>query len=669
MPHDPAPPLIEKLYASGGKIVVAQSVDKIELSSGPKEYPRPREYVHFRALNFVGRSNELERMIDLLLTEGSIGIYAIKGMGGIGKTVLAAEVAAALDDEELYPGGVLWTNLTAESPSEAARRWLGNYGFDVSHEDEQTRLMRLGTVLSQIPALLILDNAQDANTVRKLIIRSAGLAVLVTTRKQTAVPMGVRSIALDELMPHEALALLEVLAGERIQDETDVATDICALCGHLPLAVTIAGSQLGNNGRWATLSDYKAQLEKRRLELLSMGGFPEDNIRLTLDVSYQELDDPLKNVFDSLGLFAGSSFPTEAIAEMGGWGEQADDLIEQLVGLSLVMRVGYRRYRLHDLIKDYAYQRLLERHSTELRLWQKRLTMFYQEYSRIYASQFSALDAERQNVLGTIEFTIEENDPEWSMAIIGIARNSTNYFKFRGLWKEAAHFGEKGYQLASKHGLLDDQAHIATWLLSWVYFHQGNSSSAENWARKGLELYDQTGDEKDRATAVRRVGMTLMSSGQLDHARIYLQEALQRFREIPLPSRIGDTLTALGYLERKQGEFDLALSYLNEALTIVREIGDQKETSMTLYQMGRLESAKGRFIEAEQLHDESLEIDTSLRRKPGIAWNLLRLGQLKKSLGNESEAVEDLQKAMRLFDEMGVSERVSQIHEMLIKSK
>ncbi|MCI0561041.1 MAG: hypothetical protein MN733_21350, partial [Nitrososphaera sp.] len=56
---------IEKIYLSGSKIVVA-----LDIGLGGKEYPRPREHVKFRAANFVGRKEELEKLILLLKKVG-----------------------------------------------------------------------------------------------------------------------------------------------------------------------------------------------------------------------------------------------------------------------------------------------------------------------------------------------------------------------------------------------------------------------------------------------------------------------------------------------------------------------------------------------------------------------------------------------------------------------
>ncbi len=652
----------------GGKVVLAPRVNQVVVDAGDKEYPRPREHVRFCASDFIGRQEELKNVVPLLKQAGAIGLYALKGMGGVGKTALAAQIATILDDENRFPGGILWANLGVETPSDIAARWLGNYGYDVSRENEQTRLVRLGSVLASSPALLILDNAQQTADVRKLLVKVTSMAILVTTRKRTAIPAGVHAIALDQMPPNEALLLLVSLVGnERVQAEQTSAEDVCMLCGYLPLALMLAGSQLGNTRRWQTIDEYKAQLEHHRMSMLSIAKEYEDNVRLAFDISYQELDDSLKPMFDSLALFNGPDFMLDAAATMMNLDDLAmDDTLETLVDLSLLMREDDKRYRLHDLLRDYATEKLALHNQDEITSQQRRLVFFYRDYTEANSTQYRKLDLERQSILGVIRFARSDNNDKCSASLVDIVRYLTEYFKVRGLWKLAVDIGEDAYNLAAKFNLTEAQADIAIRTISWVYFHQENLDIAKDWARKGLDLYEQVGSDIGRATAARRLGLTLGDAGQFDEARSLLKEALEIFRKVNALEKVADDLTALGYLERKQKNPELAQIYLDEALQIAHESGDQKEVSIALYQHGRLATARGQIKKARNFHEKSLIIDETLDRKPGIAWNLLRLGLLGLFEDeHKTEARKQLQTAMQMFEEMGVTERVSQIDQIL----
>lgn len=658
--------MLENIYGMGGKIVVARNVKNINISGATKEYPRPREYVHYRAQNFVGRNFEMENIINLLNTDGSVGLYAIKGMGGIGKTALAAEVAFYLDDDEIYPGGILWANLGMEEPSDIARRWLGNYGYDVDHDDEQTRIMRLCTVLAEIPALIILDNARDASSVRKLRIKTERTRILITTRNQIALPGEIKALCLDELPEEEALKLLSTIAGKRTISEIDEAKKICHLCGYLPLAITLAGSQLSTN-RWKTLHEYRKRLEKNRLLILSKGSEREDNVRITLDVSYDELDEHQAFVFDATSLFAGEDFSKEVIESILDQEYKDDDAIEDLVDLSLVFRTRQDRYRLHDLVRDYAVEKLISRSSYEIDVIKKRIATYFRDYIKINNSNYSLLDLERDNILGLLNWEFDENDSVESAILIDIAFFMTEYFRRRGLWKEVVKQGEKAFKLADHHGMVEAQARLATWTISWVYLHQGKLDSARKWSQIGLALYEKIGDQLGAATAARRLGMAILDSGEIDAARPFLIKALDIFKKLNAKNKVGDTLAVLGYLERKNGDFAKSEQFLDEAWKILIEIDDRKEISMVLYQKGRLATAMKNLPNANRFHRESLEIDNNLKRKPGITWNNFRLGLLEVEAGKISEGAEMLKLAVSAFEEMGVADRVNQIYSILQK--
>ncbi len=87
------------------------------------------QHLRWRAINFQGRREELDRLAaevrEAAAGGTSLSFVGLKGLGGIGKTALAAELAERLSHEtSLFRGGVLWVNLQEETAEDAARRWL-----------------------------------------------------------------------------------------------------------------------------------------------------------------------------------------------------------------------------------------------------------------------------------------------------------------------------------------------------------------------------------------------------------------------------------------------------------------------------------------------------------------------------------------------------------------
>lgn len=647
---------------SGGKVVIADSVSYIDF--GDKRYPRPAEHLRYRAINFVGREEYIKNLLPLLEQSEKIAIYAIRGMGGIGKTALAAELAYFLDDEERFPGGVLWANLGSDSPADVALHWLENFGYDVSSLDEATRLQRLSSVLAEYNALLILDNAQDTTSVEKLLIKNANIPIVITTRKQRSIPLGVKSVNLEQMELPDAIDLLRsFVTDEQIDNNLQVAEEICNLCGFLPLAITIAGSQLQFSEKWANIRSYYDKLNTRRLEMLSTGEDYSDNVVITFDVSYDELNSELKTAFDSLALFSGATFSLELFSGIQDISlHEAELILDRLVELSLVNRAG-ARFRLHDLLKDYARNKIEFRTSDERTIWIKRALDYFSNFTEKNVTNYSLMDIERSNIVGITEYEVK--DDELILPLVNIAKNMTEYLKVRGLWTEAISMGKKAFELAKKINAKESQAILATRNLSWVSYFHGDIDQAKYWSNVGIKLYEELGQELDGAYAARRYGMTLIDVREYDEAKETLEKALKIFRKLDKLNKVGDTLTIIGYLERKRGNFTVAKKYLDQALSIVTDIKDFKEISMTLYNLARLHSVQNDTHKARELHLECLKIDEDLDRKPGIAWNMLRLGQLEASLGLETSAIERLNKANILFSEMGVDKYSTEISTLL----
>ncbi len=639
------------------------------MGMGNAQLPRPREYVRFRTLMFAGRQKEIEKLMQSLGQNQAIGLYAFRGMGGIGKSALAAEISAKLDDPRRFPGGVLWANLAEEPPLLIATRWLGNYGYDAPKDNETACLSRLATILSTVPTLVVLDNAQDATTVRKFLVKSQGIAVIITTRNYEAIPAGVFPILLDQLDAIESIKLLENYAGiGRIQNELEISQSICVLCGHLPLALTLAGAQLADSERWPTIASYQKKLEQNRLEMLSRGMSKEDSVRITFEVSYSYLDPIcLKPAFAKLGLFAGGTFSLEAVSSLLAIApEEADLILEQLVDYSLVLSYGEKRYRFHDLLREYAVEKLQTLSGKDVAESKQRLVTHYQDYANRFRNNLEILDLERENLLQAISWVQSGVvDRSLTRTLIELVFAMTSYLKDRGLWVEAIKVAEAAFVSAESQDLLEAQASLATSVLSWMHYYQENFELAKKWANLGLELYIRTGNENGRATATRRLGMICQSQGNTTKAREYLETALEMFQELGNRAKTADTLTVLGYLERKCGNLELAERLLHEALTILESVSDQKEISLTIYQMGRLAWSRGDLKTSRTLHERSLEMDLQLNRTPGLAYNHFCLGLIEEAIGNKQEAVKLFRSARKVFMEMGVNERVTRIETIL----
>jgi hypothetical protein len=208
-----------------------------------------------------------------------------------------------------------------------------------------------------------LDNAVSEAQVRPLLPGGHGCAALVTSRAHLSGLEAAHLLTLDVLDADEAVALLAKLAGPaRVDAEPEAARSIVRLCGWLPLAVRIAGARLRARPQWrlALLAERLAD-EHRRLDELTAGDL---GVRASVALSYRGRSQEEQRLFRLLGLLVAPSFPAwVAAALLDVELAEAEDLLERLVDAQLVDaagedQAGQLRYRLHDLLRVFARERL-----------------------------------------------------------------------------------------------------------------------------------------------------------------------------------------------------------------------------------------------------------------------------------------------------------------------
>jgi hypothetical protein len=314
-------------------------------------------------IDFVGREQETGRiMAHLCVAGGKVGLSAVRGMGGVGKTSLAVKVAHQVKDR--FPDAQLFLDLQgmAEKPvtaAEAMARVIRDFHPERSKlpETEEELLPLYRGVLAGKRALILLDNAASELQVRNLITVPPPVAFLLTSRIALALD-GVESVPLGGLSPEEAFALLRgiVWPGRGTDDELH---DVIRLCDHLPLAIRVAGDFLRLKTDW-TFGEYINALKKEALRYLKVGNDPQKNVEAVLKLSSAQLareDIDLATRWHCMWDWP-SDFDLAAAA--AAWGMASDDPdvrknLSELAGRSLILfDERSRRYRLHDLMKPIA---------------------------------------------------------------------------------------------------------------------------------------------------------------------------------------------------------------------------------------------------------------------------------------------------------------------------
>ena len=333
--------------------------------------------------HYVRRPQEEKRLQDDLLRQEGLGVVvgAVFGLGGIGKSTLAAAVVQSQPVRERFADGVLWVTLGQAPDLQALLgQWIRDLG---DHEfralDVRSASGRLRQLLQDRAVLLVVDDAWQSEHVEPFLVGGLRCRLLVTTRRRhIADDLHAVSHELDVLSPEQAVELLATHLHRPLHDdERGPAQRLAEAVGRLPLALELAAVRIGRRVPWDELL-LKLEQEAAALEALEdpaerwkkKGKIQlEASLQLSLRALREENEEAYR-CFVWLGVLPDD---TTLAAPMAStlWdfedAAEADGLLEFLWGEALLqaavaVSVGgkqWRAYRVHDLLHDCA-RRLLE---------------------------------------------------------------------------------------------------------------------------------------------------------------------------------------------------------------------------------------------------------------------------------------------------------------------
>jgi DNA-binding SARP family transcriptional activator/tetratricopeptide (TPR) repeat protein len=314
--------------------------------------------------DFTGREEVVAELCRAIPERMGLGgsapvVLSIDGMAGVGKTTLALRVAHLVAqrfaDAQLYldlHGHSDRSPLEPASALDTLLRQLGVPGDRIPRAlDERVALWR--TELAHRHALVVLDNASNTRQVTPLLPSAAGCATLITSRRRLLGLDGALTVSLQALTDAEAIALLERVVGARVSTARQDAAELAKLCGNLALALRLAAARLVHRPRWQ-IKDLTAVL--RQTTVLKPEFAAEGRtVASAFALSYRHLNPPVQRLFRLLGLHPGPEIDTAAAASLAGIdAEDSGQWLEELVDSHLVQEPELGRYRLHDLIRNYA---------------------------------------------------------------------------------------------------------------------------------------------------------------------------------------------------------------------------------------------------------------------------------------------------------------------------
>jgi tetratricopeptide (TPR) repeat protein len=637
---------------------------------------------------FTGRQDELAQLLGLIdATTGSggvVGIHAIDGMAGIGKTTLAVHAAHRL--AERFPDGQFFLPLHAHTagqrpvdPADALVSLLLTVGLapQLIPPGLEARSARWRDQVAGKMILLLLDDAAGHEQVQPLLPGTAGSLVLVTSRRRLAALPDATVISLDALPPDQAAALLARMAGRAGMNAGDAAVaEVTRLCGYLPLAIGMLASQLRHHPAW-TPAGMAASLNEARDRLALMHA-ENLSVAAAFDLSYQDLTADQQRLFRRLGLVPGPSIDAHAAAALDGTSlDTARRLLEELYDQHLLTEPAPGRYQLHDLIREHARTlatsegdteaeatgRLLDYYlhtalaaSQHLTPWNLDVDSFPPARPPACAPQLSTLgqaatwvEAERVNLQAAVSYAASSGRPGHAILIPAAI---AGFLDLQGHWDQALALHRSALATASRVGDRPGQAR-ALMLLSGLQFMTSDPAVAKDALQQALALYRDLGDRVGQANAINSLGFVHRVTGDYPAAIASHQQALEMFRDVGHRRGQGYAHNELGIAQWETGDYPAAAASSQQALALFRDLGDRYGESDALINLGTIGRLTGDYTAAADMFEQARELNRDLGDRYRQAWILNELGLLLRLIGDYSAAAASHQQALEDFRDFG----------------
>ncbi|GLY00168.1 MULTISPECIES: helix-turn-helix domain-containing protein [Actinoplanes] len=638
--------------------------------------------------DFVGRAGELAaaaRHADQDRADAPAPVVVVHGQAGLGKTAFAVRLADELRDR--CPDGRFYLDLrgTGDDPvpaGEALTRLLRALEISPRQiaESVEDRSSQLRAVLRERRCLLILDNAANEAQVRPLLPGDGPGLVVVTSRRVLGGLEGVLRLALDPLEPAESAGLLRAIAAQAAgPDADDAVASVSRLCGHLPLALRIAGTRLATRPAWTVehLADRLADAD-RRLAALTVG---DTGVAAAFALSHAQLSEPARALFRRLAHVPGPSFSPEIAAVLAEIDPaEAADGLDDLVDLGLLQLepAGSARYRFHDLIRLYATERLrIEEPPGSRAETERRLARWLLDTTIVAGRWFEpAYGCLADGWAGLIPLATAEESGDWLQAEadnwLGALRAAAGWGEDQLVVDvaEALHwfsdtmiFWEGWYEVyglsrAAAARLPDrhqEVAHIN--YFSWAATHAAHRvSEGGAIARDAYRLAAEIGDRKEQAWALHYIGTAHRYAGEVERALEAYSEAQRLAAEIGEYDNYIQQFQGIGLLLASLGRHEEALEMYRSTIrelavhpvaprpALGARTGSHAFAAEALLDLGRWEEA---LAEA----DRALPLARQFGDPSMLGQVYLTFGRIRAAMGAAAQARADLARAEQLLSE------------------
>ncbi|EME57155.1 ATP-binding protein [Amycolatopsis decaplanina] len=625
---------------------------------------------------FVGREDVLAKLDSLTIdaTGAPLAtIVCVTGPPGVGKTTTIGHWAHRAAGR--FAHGVIMIDLHGFSrtprleATDVVDVLLSALDFRVDRiVSPAGRMAKLATLLSQRPALVVLDNVENFGHVQPLLDVLTPCTVLLTSRRRMTpltVLHNVPAVALEPLSPAESCELLAHRMRNREQDEPEVLEKLARLCDRIPLVLSIVADRAASRGglRLRTLAD---QLEDAET-LLTIGDDGDGagiHLQSAYSWSYNLLEEAEQRMFRLLGLHPGTEMSPAALASAGAISvSAARRSLDALFAAHLIQHPSdLDRYRMHDILHRYAAtladregdgdgprKRLLafylhtafNAHAT-VHPHKPRPPMIPLESGTVPLDFDSPAAArqwclqERTNLNALVEDAHRNELHEYAWRIPHVTSDIYDRYGFyddivNGLAIAARSASAAGNPVAEASTLND---------LGQVHMLLGNDETADHYLRAAYDLVHEQGDDFGRLAVLLNMARRHHHAGRAKEAITRYRECLALAHVVRDPGHLGTAEYRLGDALEVAGEHDAAVEHYRRALEVRRETGDTSGQMAVHTALAGVLTQLGRYDEASLHGNKALLLADEIHHLPATMKLYTVLAGLAHAQLKDREAIQ-----------------------------
>jgi predicted ATPase/class 3 adenylate cyclase/tetratricopeptide (TPR) repeat protein len=624
----------------------------------------------------IGRVKEIEEVQHLLI-DHEARLVSLVGIGGIGKTRLALQIAAEMID--LLDDGTYFVDLADASDPDMLPELIART-FSLDERLEGDWLSATISHIKRKELLLVLDNFEQiiggSKIVADLLSSCPRIMIIVTSREGLRLRgeyvFNVPPLAVPDatelrrvgwpVEQYEAVTLFldrAVEANPNFSMTEQNLLDIAHICTRLegiPLAIELAAARI----RSLSPSDVLERLE-HRLSFLTRGArdlpLRQQAIRTTLEWSYDLLDDSEGMLFGLLGVFEGG-FSLDAAEAVCAEFLKADVLntLESLVDKSLVRVISgdsAQRYSLMEVVREYSRERLEDAGNDLIHLVGSSHASFFAQYGqrakeqtkeiKLTESPISDISQELSNLRSAFSFLLAQNPG----VAAKIASDLTEFWHLFGCVREGRTWLKQSLDALGEPTEPEQLAIRATTLRAGAVLaiDDGEFSEAIWMLTRALHIHVQLGDRAGADADLEYLGWANLRSGNV----VAAEEHFTRSRDGALERKdsllAAKNLNGLGLLALRREQLDVAKAFLSEARVQFTLLQNERQEINVHINLALVTAAEGDLSGAAGSFGEVTE--------RCIAIGDFRLAST--CLNNEAEAFYHLKsydKALRCFERL-----------------